>query len=117
MARGRTAVIIDGKVHSFEAEWQCGETETEYKQANKWRGAWVQVLDVPQSDAKQIRDDFNRSCGTGVFLLTGVCTSSAGRLLQNVLTDLKVTWAPMHLRSQLGRRGYVDHTYRWHRGV
>ena len=115
--RGHTAVIIDGGVHSFETDWQCGETEAEYKRANEWRGAWVQVLDLPKSDAKQIREDFSRSCGTGAFLLTGVCTSSAGRLLQNVLTDLTVTWAPMRLRGQLGRRGYVDRTYRWHREV
>jgi hypothetical protein len=115
--RGHTAVIIDGAVHSFETDWQCGETEAEYKRANEWRGAWVQVLDLPASDAKQIRKDFARSCGTGAFLLTGVCTSSAGRLLQNALPDLTVTWAPMRLRAQLGRRGYVDRTYRWHREV
>lgn len=115
--RGHTAVIIDGEVHSFETDWQCGETEAEYKRANEWRGAWVQVLDLPASDAKQIRKDFARSCGTGAFLLTGVCTSSAGRLLQNALPDLTVTWAPMRLRAQLGRRGYVDRTYRWHREV
>lgn len=115
--RGHTAVVIDGEVHSFETDWQCGETEAEYKRANEWRGAWVQVLDLSASDAKQIRKDFARSCGTGAFLLTGVCTSSAGRLLQNALPDLTVTWAPMRLRAQLGRRGYVDRTYRWHREV
>jgi len=115
--RGHTAVIIDGEVHSFETDWQCGETEAEYKRANTWRGAWVQVLDLSASDAKQIRKDFARSCGTGAFLLTGVCTSSAGRLLQNALPDLTVTWAPMRLRAQLSRRGYVDRTYRWHREV
>ncbi len=115
--KGHTAVIIDGEVHSFEADWQCGETKAEYKQDNEWRGAWVQVLDVPKSDAKQIQKDFDRSCGTGAFLLTGVCTSSASRLLQNVLTDLKITWAPMRLRGQLVKGGHVDRTYRWHREV
>ena len=115
--RGHTAVIIDGDVHSFETDWQCGKTETEYKTDNAWRGAWVQVLDVPKSDAQQLQADFDRSCGTGAFLLTGVCTSSAGRLLQNVLTDLEVTWAPMRLRRQLTKKRYVDQIYRWHREV
>ncbi len=112
--RGHTAVIIDGTVHSFEADWQCGTTEAAYKEDNEWRGAWVQVLDVPESDAGQIQKDFERSCGAGAFLLTGVCTSSAGKLLQNVLTDLKVTWAPMQLRRQLAERSHVARTYRWH---
>jgi len=92
--RGHTAVIINGDVYSFEANWQCGDAEAGYKDANAWRGAWVQVLDISESDARQIQQDFRQSCGTGAFLLTGVCTSSAGRLLQNVLADLEVTWAP-----------------------
>ena len=115
--RGHTAVIIDGHVHSFEAHWQCGETEAKYKKKNEWRGAWVQVLDLPASDAARIQEDFRRSCGTGAFLLTGVCTSSAGRLLQNALTDLEVTWAPIRLRRQLAESGYVERTYRWHPAV
>ena len=115
--RGHTAVIIDGHVRSFEAHWQCGETEAKYKKKNEWRGAWVQVLDLPASDAARIKEDFRRSCGTGVFLLTGVCTSSAGRLLQNALADLEITWAPIRLRRQLAESGYVERTYRWHRTV
>lgn len=115
--RGHTAVIIDGHVRSFEAHWQCGETEAKYKKKNEWRGAWVQVLDLPASDAARIKEDFRRSCGTGVFLLTGVCTSSAGRLLQNALADLEVTWAPIRLKRQLAESGYVERTYRWHPAV
>jgi hypothetical protein len=115
--RGHTAVIIDGRVRSFETHWQCGETEAKYKKKNEWRGAWVQVLDLPASDAARIKEDFRRSCGTGVFLLTGVCTSSAGRLLQNALADLEVTWAPIRLKRQLAESGYVERTYRWHPAV
>jgi hypothetical protein len=115
--RGHTAVIIDGHVRSFETHWQCGETEAKYKKKNEWRGAWVQVLDLPASDAAQIQEDFRRSCGSGAFLLTGVCTSSAGRLLQNALADLEVTWAPIRLRKQLAASGYVERTYRWHPAV
>jgi hypothetical protein len=113
--RGHTAVIIDGDVYSFEAGWQCGETEAEYKQDNEWRGAWIQVLDVPKSDARQLQEDFDRSCGRGIFVLTGVCTSNTARLLQNVLAELKITWAPMRLRRQLAKSGHVKRTYRWHR--
>ena len=115
--RGHTAVIINGDVYSFEANWQCGDAEAEYKDANAWRGAWVQVLDISASDARQIQQDFRQSCGTGAFLLTGVCTSSAGRLLQNVLADLEVTWAPTRLRRQLAESGHVERTDRWHRTV
>jgi len=115
--RGHTAVIIDGEVHSFEANWRCGVPEAIYKDENDWRGAWVQVLDLPGAAARQIRANFDRSCGTGAFLLTGVCATSAGRLLRDVLVDLEVTWAPMRLRTQLAASGYVGETHRWHREV
>ena len=44
------------------------------------------------------------------IVLAGVCTSSTGRLPQNVLTGPEATWAPMRLRRQLPKNRYVGQT-------
>jgi hypothetical protein len=118
--RGHTAVIIDGDVYSFEADWECGQSEEEYKRDNQWRGAWVQVLDIPESDAKQLQQDFRSSCGRGAFIITGLCSSNAAGVLQSVLGSLEAGHfdpSPMELRSQLASHGYVERTYQWNRKV
>lgn len=110
-----TALIIGGYVYSFSTGWKCGQTEAEYKRTNRWRGAYVQVLDVPEEDAVRLQTAMNHACHHGTFLLHGDCTSNTAHFLQMLLEDLEGSWFPSTFREQLAAGGYVSESYEWER--
>lgn len=114
---GHTALVVGGYVYSFDAGgWKCGITEAEYQRENAHRGAWVQVLDVPESDARQIQGDLNAACESGAYGFTGVCTSNSANFLQQSLEEVDSTWSPKRLKNRLDKSGHVKQTYEWEKG-
>lgn len=111
---GHTAVFISGNTYSFEGNgWICGIREGDYLKQNEGRTASIQVLNLPDRDARIIQSQLDSTCGTGTYGITGnTCASEAARALQLVLRDLSVSIRPQSLRRELDGRGVVKKTYR-----
>jgi hypothetical protein len=95
-ARGHTAIAVGELVYSFdEGGWEVGETESEYLAKNTFRGAHVQVLDVPLEDAQKIQKHLNDAANTGIYLFGGeVCTDATAAALAESLGKLDARMNP-----------------------
>jgi hypothetical protein len=106
--KGHTLVTVGNLVYSFELGWSCGRTREEYFEANKWRDAIGQELELSEEDARIVQDNLNASCGRGSYAVSGhICTDSAAVALEQVLGTLNAGWNPQKFVSTLESTGKV----------
>jgi hypothetical protein len=111
--RGHTAVIVGDLLYSFEAGWSCGYTKSGYLAKNTHRDGIGQVLQVTQKDAAKLQANLNKSCGTGVYFVSGdICTGQSALALDKALRrKMYEVENPQLLVGYLEATGFVKRRY------